>query len=329
MRRLRKTNSLRNLVQETTLSRNDLIYPLFVLHGTGVKNEISSMPGVYQFSIDMLEDEVKDLVKLGISAVILFGLPDHKDAFGTEAHDPHGAVQDAIREIHRVAPNMVVITDVCMCEYTDHGHCGALDQDGDVLNDQTLELLVKEALSHAEAGADIVAPSDMMDGRIGALRAALDEAGYTNLPIMAYSAKFCSAFYGPFRDAADSAPQHGDRKTYQMNPANALEALREVELDIQENADIVMTKPAMSYMDITWRVKDRFEFPTCTYNVSGEYSMVKAAAEKGWIDEKRVVMELMISFKRAGADLIITYHAKDVARWIIEDAHVTSSCVQR
>lgn len=321
MRRLRTSETMRSLVRETHLCATDFIYPLYVKHGDGLKEEISSMPGVFRFSIDMLEEEVLELKKLGIRSVILFGIPDHKDAAGSESHDPHGAVQQAIREIKRVDPGMIVITDVCMCEYTDHGHCGAVDENGYVMNDVTLELLASEAISHVQAGADIVAPSDMMDGRIAALRSALDAEGFENVPIMAYSAKFCSAFYGPFREAAESAPQFGDRKSYQMDPANALEALREVELDIQENADFVMVKPALSYLDILYRVKERFEFPTVAYNVSGEYAMVKAAAYKGWIDERRVVLEELLSMRRAGADLIITYHAKDAARWLLEDAH--------
>lgn len=320
MRRLRTSKAMRSLVQETELNAGDFIYPLYVKHGTQLKEPISSMPGCYRLSIDMLEQEVKELMSLGVRSVILFGLPDHKDAVGSESYDPEGAVQQAIREIHRVDPEMIVVTDVCMCEYTDHGHCGVLDKEGAVINDATLKLLCKEAISHCEAGADIIAPSDMMDGRIASLRSALDDEGFENIPIMSYSAKFCSGFYGPFREAADSAPQHGDRKGYQMDPANALEALREVELDIQENADFVMVKPALSYLDIIWRVKERFEFPTVCYNVSGEYAMVKAAAEKGWIDEKRIVLEELLSMKRAGADLIITYHAKDAARWLAEGA---------
>ncbi len=318
MRRLRASESLRSLVSETQLSACDFIYPLYVKHGDKLKEAISSMPGCYRLSIDMLEQEILELKSLGIRSVILFGIPDKKDELGTESYDPNGAVQQAIKEIHRVDPSMIVITDVCMCEYTSHGHCGALDKQGQVVNDATLKMLCKEAISHCEAGVDIIAPSDMMDGRISALREALDEAGYEEIPIMSYSAKFCSAFYGPFREAADSAPQFGDRKGYQMDPANALEALREVELDIQENADFIMVKPALSYLDIIWRVKERFEFPTVCYNVSGEYAMVKAAAEKGWIDEKRIVLEELLSMKRAGADLIITYHAKDAARWLQE-----------
>ncbi len=320
-RRLRVSETLRSLVRETQLDAKDFIYPLYVKHGSKLKEEISSMPGVYRFSIDMLEDEILEIKKLGIRSVILFGIPDSKDEMGTESYDAHGAVQEAVQEIHRVDPDMIVITDVCMCEYTDHGHCGKLDDKGYVINDATLEMLAKEAVSHAQAGADIVAPSDMMDGRVGAIRDALDEAGFENTPIMAYSAKFASAYYGPFREAAESSPKFGNRKSYQMDSANALEALREVELDIQESADFVMVKPALSYLDILWRVKERFEFPTVCYNVSGEYAMVKAAAQKGWIDEKAIVLETLLSMKRAGADLIITYHAKDTARWILEDLH--------
>lgn len=316
MRRLRVSPQMRAFVRENFVDVEDFIYPLYVRHGDQVKEEVSSMPGVFRFSIDMLEVEINELKSLGIRSVILFGIPDHKDECGSESYDPEGAVQQAIREIKRVDPEMIVITDVCMCEYTSHGHCGALDHNGQVLNDVTLKMLAKEAVSHCEAGADIVAPSDMMDGRIAYLRENLDAAGFENIPIMAYSAKFCSAFYGPFREAADSAPQHGDRKGYQMDPANAREALREVELDIQENADFVMVKPALSYLDIVYRVKERFEFPTVCYNVSGEYAMVKAASEKGWIDEERIVLEELLSMKRAGADLIITYHAKDAARWL-------------
>ena len=320
-RRLRVSETLRSLVRETHLDSKDFIYPLYVKHGTQLKEEISSMPGVYRFSIDMIESEILDIKKLGIRSVILFGIPDDKDEMGSESHDPHGAVQEAVKEIHRVDPDMIVITDVCMCEYTSHGHCGKLDDKGYVMNDPTLEMLAQEAISHAQAGADIIAPSDMMDGRVGALRDALDNAGFENVPIMAYSAKFASAYYGPFREAAESTPSFGDRKSYQMDSANALEALREVELDIQESADFVMVKPALSYLDILWRVKERFEFPTVCYNVSGEYAMVKAAAANGWIDEKKIVLETLLSMKRAGADLIITYHAKDAARWMLEDLH--------
>ena len=306
----------REFVRETTLSAKDFIYPLFVKPGTGCKDAISSMPDVFQYSIDMLEAEMEELRSLGIQAVILFGLPEHKDECGCEAYDDNGIVQQAIREIKRCCPEMYVITDVCLCEYTSHGHCGKLDENGYVLNDPTLELLAAEALSHARAGADMVAPSDMMDGRIGAIREALDDNGFTNLPIMAYSAKYASGYYGPFRDAADSAPAFGDRKAYQMDPANSNEALREVALDIEEGADMVMVKPALAYLDIMRRAADEFEFPLVAYNVSGEYAMVKAAAQNGWIDEERVVLESLLCMKRAGAKMIITYHAKDAARWL-------------
>lgn len=315
-RRMRANAVTREFVRETTLSAKDFIYPLFVKPGTSCKDAISSMPDVFQYSIDMLEAEMEELRSLGIQAVILFGLPEHKDECGSEAYDDNGIVQQAIREIKRCCPEMYVITDVCLCEYTSHGHCGKLDENGYVLNDPTLELLAAEALSHARAGADMVAPSDMMDGRIGAIREALDDNGFTNLPIMAYSAKYASGYYGPFRDAADSAPAFGDRKAYQMDPANSNEALREVALDIEEGADMVMVKPALAYLDIMRRVADEFEFPLVAYNVSGEYAMVKAAAQNGWIDEERVVLESLLCMKRAGAKMIITYHAKDAARWL-------------
>ena len=315
-RRMRANAVTREFVRENTLSAKDFIYPLFVKPGTGCKDAISSMPDVFQYSIDMLEAEMEELRSLGIQAVILFGLPEHKDECGSEAYDDNGIVQQAIREIKRCCPEMYVITDVCLCEYTSHGHCGKLDENGYVLNDPTLELLAAEALSHARAGADMVAPSDMMDGRIGAIREALDDNGFTNLPIMAYSAKYASGYYGPFRDAADSAPAFGDRKAYQMDPANSNEALREVALDIEEGADMVMVKPALAYLDIMRRAADEFEFPLVAYNVSGEYAMVKAAAQNGWIDEERVVLESLLCMKRAGAKMIITYHAKDAARWL-------------
>jgi len=318
-RRLRSSETLRSMVRETALHASDLIYPIFVMPGTGVRNEVSSMPGVFQLSLDQLPGEVDELKALGIPAVILFGLPESKDEAGTGAYAEDGIVQQAIRAIKAHDKEFYVITDVCMCEYTSHGHCGALDDQGCVVNDITLEMLATTALSHAEAGADMVAPSDMMDGRVAAIRAALDAEGYSDLPIMAYSAKYSSAYYGPFRDAADSAPAFGDRRAYQMDPANSEEALRETAMDIDEGADIVMVKPALSYMDIIRRVKDEFGYPTAAYNVSGEYAMVKAAAANGWIDEKKVVLETMLSFKRAGADLILTYHAKDVARWLTEN----------
>jgi len=317
-RRLRRTEVLRKMVRETTLEVSDLIYPLFVKPGEGKRDEVSSMPGVFQLSIDQLEAEGNELVELGIPAVILFGLPEVKDEVGTGAYDPDGIVQRALRELKAKVPELYLITDVCMCEYTSHGHCGAIDDGGCVINDVTLELLARTAVSHAEAGADMVAPSDMMDGRVGAIRGALDAEGLDEVPIMAYSAKYASGYYGPFRDAADSAPAFGDRRAYQMDPGNAEEALRETALDIDEGADIVMVKPALAYMDIIRMVKDEFGYPMAAYNVSGEYAMVKAAAERGWIDEKRVVLETLTGFKRAGADLILTYHAKDAARWLKE-----------
>lgn len=317
-RRLRVNESIRSLVRETTLSAEDFIFPLFVKRGSGLRDEISSMPGVFQLSLDQLPAEIDELKALGIPAVILFGLPAHKDAVGSEAYDDHGIIQDAIRAIKAHDPKFYVITDVCLCEYTDHGHCGVLDESGYVLNDPTLELLAREAVSHAQAGADMVAPSDMMDGRVAAIREALDKEDFVNVPIMAYSAKYASGYYGPFRDAAGSAPSFGDRRSYQMDPANAEEALRETALDIAEGADIVMVKPALAYMDLIRAVRDEFGYPTCAYNVSGEYSMVKAAALNGWIDEERVVLETLLGFKRAGAKLIITYHAKDAARWLKE-----------
>jgi porphobilinogen synthase len=318
-RRMRANETIRAMVRETALSTTDLIFPLFVKPGTGLRDEIVSMPGAYQLSLDQLEAEGKELLELGIPAVILFGLPSAKDEAGSEAYDEHGIVQEAIRELKAKVPELYVITDVCMCEYTSHGHCGILDDAGCVINDVTIELLAREAVSHAEAGADMVAPSDMMDGRVAAIRAALDAEGFTDIPIMAYSAKYASGYYGPFRDAADSAPTFGDRRGYQMDPANSREALRETALDIEEGADIVMVKPALAYMDIIRMVRDQFDYPTCAYNVSGEYAMVKAAAANGWIDEKRVVLETLLGFKRAGADIIITYHAKDAAKWLAED----------
>ena len=317
-RRLRANATIRSMVRETALSPADLIYPLFVKPGKGLKDEIKSMPGQYQLSLDMLPAEIDELKSLGIPAVILFGLPSEKDEVGSEAYAEHGIVQEAIRTIKKHDPEFYVITDVCMCEYTSHGHCGILDDRGCVINDVTIELLAKEAVSHAEAGVDMVAPSDMMDGRVAAIRSALDSEGYQDIPIMAYSVKYASGYYGPFRDAADSAPTFGDRTGYQMDPANAEEGMREAALDIEEGADIVMVKPALAYMDMIYRVKHEFGYPTAAYNVSGEYSMVKAAAANDWIDEKRVVLETLLGFKRAGADLILTYHAKDAARWLAE-----------
>jgi len=317
-RRMRRTETLRAMIRETALDANDLIYPIFVEFGSGVRREVPSMPGVFNVSLDQLPREVDELKALGIPAVILFGIPDTKDEAGSGAYAEEGIVQQAIRTIKEHDPDFTVITDVCMCEYTSHGHCGILDDQGCVLNDVTLEMLAQTAVSHAEAGADMVAPSDMMDGRVGAIRAALDAEGFENVPIMAYSAKYSSGYYGPFRDAADSAPSFGDRRAYQMDPANGDEALRETALDIAEGADIVMVKPALAYLDVVRRVKEEFGYPTCAYNVSGEYAMVKAAARNGWIDEKRVVLETLTGMRRAGADMIITYHAKDAARWLKE-----------
>ncbi|MDA3731867.1 porphobilinogen synthase [Niameybacter massiliensis] len=314
-RRLRGNLAIREMVRETTLERRNLVYPIFVVEGTNKKEEISSLKGIFHYSVDRLEEEIKELVDLGIKYVILFGVPDEKDAFGKEAYSETGIVQQAIRKVKELAPDMYVITDVCMCQYTDHGHCGILDKTGNVQNDVTLPYLARIAVSHAVAGADMVAPSDMMDGRVGAIRTALDEAGFMNVPIMAYSAKYASSFYGPFRAAAHSAPAFGDRKTYQMDISNTDEALREVELDIEEGADIVMVKPALSYLDIIRRVKDNFNMPIAAYNVSGEYAMIKLAVENGLLDEK-AIYESVLSIKRAGADIIITYFAKELCKWI-------------
>jgi porphobilinogen synthase len=312
-RRLRASEGLRKLVAETRLSPSDFVYPLFVTHGQGVREEIASMPGQYQISLDQIAREADDLRALGIPAVLLFGLPAMKDEQGSEAYDDGGIVQDAVRTFKEAAPELVVITDVCLCEYTSHGHCGVI-VDGDVDNDRSLELLARTALSHARAGADVVAPSDMMDGRVAAIRDELDDSGYTQTPIMAYSAKYASAFYGPFRVAADSAPQFGDRRGYQMDPPNAREALAEIEDDINEGADIVMVKPALAYLDVLSKARQEFDVPIAAYNVSGEYAMVKAADQLGWIDGQRIMMEVLTSIKRAGADIIITYHAKEAAR---------------
>jgi porphobilinogen synthase len=312
-RRLRMTEQLRSMVRETELSINDFIYPLFVVPGSKVRHEVKSMPGVFQLSIDETVRECAAVTSLGIPAVILFGIPEHKDDVGSDAYDEAGIVQLAVRAIKKEIPELVVVTDVCLCEYTSHGHCGIV-RDGELLNDESVELLAKEALTHAQAGADIVAPSDMFDGRVKAIRSTLDENGFLNTPIMSYAAKYASGFYGPFREAAESTPQFGDRRSHQMDPANSDEALREVEQDIAEGADIVMVKPALPYLDIIRRVKDRFQMPTAAYNVSGEYSMIKAAGRNGWIDEQRVMMESLTGIKRAGADLILTYFAKDAAR---------------
>ena len=312
-RRLRRTPLLRDLVRETALSPRDFIYPLFVCPGRGRTQPVSSMPGVAQLSVDRAAEEAETVRGLGIPGVILFGVPEDKDPMGSEAYADHGVVQEAIRAIKDRVPDLLVVTDVCLCEYTDHGHCGVVE-DGDVDNDGTLELLAREALSHARAGADVVAPSDMMDGRVGAIRTALDQDGFPQVAILSYAAKYASAFYGPFREAAESTPRFGDRRSYQMDPGNGDEALREVEADIAEGADMVMVKPALSYLDVISRVKRRFGFPTAAYNVSGEYAMIKAAARNGWLDESRVVPEVLLSIKRAGADWILTYFAKDMAR---------------
>ena len=313
MRRLRKNENLRRMVRETSLSVDNLIYPLFVTYGKSVKDEIGSMPGSYRFSIDTLSKEIKEITSLGIPAVILFGIPEKKDDVGSEAYNPNGIVQRAIKEIKSAVTDLIVITDVCIDEYTSHGHCGVV-KGNEILNDPTLKLLSKMAVTHAKAGADMVAPSDMMDGRVGAIRKALDEKDFTDIPIMSYSAKYASAFYGPFRDACDSSPKFGDRKSYQMDPGNSDEAMREVALDIEEGADIIMVKPAMAFLDIVRRVKDEFNVPVAAYNVSGEYSMVKAASEKGWIDGEKLMMEILLNIKRAGADMILTYFAKEAAK---------------
>jgi porphobilinogen synthase len=326
-RRLRCSPSFRRMMQETVLTPSDLIYPLFVVHGQNVKAEIGSMPGNYHWSVDRLPAEAEEIARLGLPAVILFGLPAEKDEIGQENFDPEGIVQQAVRAIKNAVPELFVITDVCMCEYTDHGHCGIIRSHpayckgkglpgGCLDNDATLDVLSKVALSHAEAGADMVAPSDMMDGRVGAIRRVLDEAHFECVGIMSYAAKYASAFYGPFREAADSPPQFGDRSGYQMDPSNSREALREVALDIAEGADVIMVKPALPYLDVIRQVRDHFDLPVAAYNVSGEFSMVKAAAERGWIDEQRVAMEWLTSIKRAGSDMMITYWAKDVAGWL-------------
>src|SRR6201998_2822107 len=314
-RRLRRTEALRSLVRETQLSTSGMIYPMFVCPGSNVRQEVSSMPDIYQQSADQIVEECREVESLGIPGVILFGLPESKDPRGASSLSSQGVVQRAIEAIRKANLKLLVITDVCLCEYTDHGHCGVIEN-GEVANDATLAILAEQALSHARAGADIVAPSDMMDGRVSAIRKKLDENDFEDLPILAYAAKYCSGFYGPFREAADSAPKTGDRRSYQMDPANAREALKEVALDLEEGADMVMVKPALPYLDIIRAVRDRFEVPVGAYNVSGEYAMVKAAAQKGWIEEKRVVLEILTGIQRAGADIILTYHAKDVARWL-------------
>ena len=314
-RRLRRNDAIRDLVRETNLSVNDLILPLFVVEGKNIKNPISSMPGNDQLSIDLLIKEVRDIQKLGIQSIILFGIPDHKDATGSDAVNEGGIIQRAVMAVKEAVPEMYVITDVCFCEYTDHGHCGAI-ADGTVDNDATLRMLSDQVITHAKAGADMVAPSGMMDGMVGAIRKGLDDNNFENIPIMSYAAKYASGFYGPFREAAESTPQFGDRRAYQMDPANSREAMYEVELDVNEGADIIMVKPALSYLDIIHKVKSQINLPVAAYNVSGEFSMVKAAAKLGWIDEQKVAMEILTSIKRAGADLILTYYAKDAARWL-------------
>jgi porphobilinogen synthase len=315
LRRLRQSEKLRNLVQENRLTASGLLYPMFVCPGMKVRHEVHSMPGVFQQSVDQIVEECREIDSLGLPGVILFGLPEHKDAHGKSSLAADGVVQRAIEGIKKAKLDLLVITDVCLCEYTDHGHCGVIE-DGEIANDPTLEILSDQALSHARAGADLVAPSDMMDGRVGAIRKKLDAHKFENVAIMAYAAKYCSGFYGPFREAAQSAPLVGDRRSYQMDPANSREALREVALDLEEGADIVMVKPALPYLDIIKLVRDNFEVPVAAYNVSGEFSMVKAAAEKNWIDEKRVTLEILTGIQRAGASIILTYHAKDVARWL-------------
>ena len=319
MRRMRRNPAIRALVRETRLHTEDLIYPLFIVAGEGVREEISSLPGVFRHSVDCLKQELDEISALGIRAVLLFGIPAEKDDTGQCSLDSNGPVQRAVREIKKQYPDMIVITDGCLCEYTTHGHCGLLNEAGEVDNDRTLPVLVAQALTHAEAGADMVAPSDMMDGRVGAIRKALDEKGFTDVSVMAYAAKFASAFYGPFREAADCAPQFGDRKAYQMDPANGREAIREVALDVEEGADIVMVKPALAYLDIVQKIKERFQMPTAAYHVSGEYAMIKAAAKNGWLDEERTMMESLLSIRRGGADLIITYYAKEAARLLKEE----------
>jgi porphobilinogen synthase len=314
-RRLRRNENIRRLVRETQITVDDLIMPLFVTEGKNIRNPIGSMPGNFQLSIELLVKEVKNIQGLGIPAIILFGIPEHKDAIGSDAMSNEGIIQRAVREIKQSLPDIYVITDVCFCEYTDHGHCGVI-KNGEVDNDSTLEMLGKQVISHAKAGADMVAPSGMMDGMIGAIREALDNDGFSSLPIMSYAAKYASAFYGPFREAAESTPQFGDRRAYQMDPPNAREAMYEVELDVTEGADIIMVKPALPYLDIIRRIRDQINLPLAAYNVSGEFSMVKAAGQLGWIDEKKVTLEMLTSIKRAGADMILTYFAPDVAKWL-------------
>ncbi len=318
LRRLRSQDAIRNIIRETVVTKNDLVYPVFVKEGMNQKIPVDSMPGIYQYTIDRFEEELDRIQKAGVKAILIFGIPEHKDACGSEAYNEDGITQRAVRYIKQKTPNLIVIADVCLCEYTSHGHCG-LVEDGKILNDETLPLLAKMAVSLAKAGADMIAPSDMMDGHTAILRKSLDENGYTDTIILGYSAKFASGYYSPFRDAAHSAPSFGDRRTYQMDCANGREALRECVADIEEGADMIMVKPALAYLDIVRQARDRFSLPLAVYNVSGEYSMVKAAAQNGWIDEKRIVMENMTAMKRAGADIIITYHALDVAKWLDEE----------
>ncbi len=314
-RRLRRNEAIRSLARETRLSISGFIYPMFVCPGTNVRQEVSSMPGIYQQSVDKFLEEAREVESLGIPGIILFGLPEHKDATGTESTAANGPVQRAIEAVRKAKLNLIVMTDICLCEYTDHGHCGVI-KDGEVANDPTIEILAEEALSHARAGADIVAPSDMMDGRVAAIRSKLDAHNFENIAILSYAAKYCSGFYGPFREAAQSAPQFGDRRSYQMDPANAREALKEVAQDLEEGADMVMVKPALPYLDIIQRVRERFDVPVAAYNVSGEYAMVKAAAKNNWIDERRVTLEILTSIHRAGASIVLTYHAKEAAKWL-------------
>lgn len=315
LRRLRRTKILRHMFQETKVNVGDLIYPVFVVEGKGKKEAVASMPGIFRYSPDLLAEEAGEIAGLGLPGVILFGIPEHKDELGSEAYSPNGVIPQAIKVIKKAVPDLLVITDVCLCEYTSHGHCGVV-VNGYVDNDRSLELLARIAVSHAQAGADMVAPSDMMDGRVGAIRQALDENGFNLIPIMSYAAKYASAFYESFREAADCAPEFGDRSSYQMNPANWREALREVAQDITEGADVIMVKPAMPYLDVLRKVRDAFNYPLAAYNVSGEFAMVKAAAQQGWIDERRAVLEILTAIKRAGADIIISYHAKEAARWL-------------
>lgn len=318
MRRLRVNEAMRSLVRETNIAKTDLVYPVFIIEGENIKNPIDSMPGIYQYSVDRFEEELNRILESKIGAILIFGIPSHKDEVGSLAYDENGIVQKAIRYIKKKAPKLLVIADICLCEYTSHGHCGLI-KDGEILNDETLPLLSKMAVSTAKAGADIIAPSDMMDGRVKAIRKALDDNGFYNLMIMAYSAKYSSGYYSPFRDAAHSAPSFGDRKTYQMDPSNLKEAMRECQSDIEEGADVIMVKPALAYLDVIREAANRFDNPIAAYNVSGEYSMVKAAAINGWIDERKIVMENLIGIKRAGAKIIITYHALDVAKWLDEE----------